>query len=166
MKKKTKRIITSISAALLLFVYYNYDYKYVPQYEIVCNNKTHCYASYRNGNVYIVKDIKQMKNIDIDENDVIVIDNRNSKDPDYKILCSYLITDKNARNDIIEILCQYEEEHPSKWNRTKESMRVEWFVHNLLHIFNYQTDHTTDVDLNNQDEEKFNNEIYQKLLKI
>ena len=56
--------------------------------------------------------------------------------------------------------------YPSKWNRSLKSMRLEWFVHNLLHDFNYKLDHTTDVDFNNEDEQKFDKEVIRKLLKL
>jgi len=164
MKKRTKRIITSITAALLLFVYYNYDYKYVPNYEIICNKKNHCYATYSKGNVYIVKNRDSIR--DIKEDDIIILDQRNGKDPNFKIISSYLITNKNIRNEIIEILCSYEEDYPTKWDRTKESMRLEWFVHNLLYTLNYERNRTTDLDLNNQDEELYRKEFYNKVLKI
>ena len=168
MKKRTKRIIVSITAALMLFVYYNYDYKYVPQYEIVGTNysSTKPYAKYRYGNVYIVKNEKSIDKNEENPYDVFVIDRREGNDPNFRIISSCEINDKDARDDILEILLQYEKEHPSNWNRTIESLRIEWFVHNFLHFFNYKTDHTTDVDLNNKDEEKFDNKFYGKILKI
>ena len=163
MKKRTKRIITSITAALMLLVYYNYDYKYVPNYEIVCKSN-HCFATYSKGNVYIVKNINKIPNVSPD--DIIIIDDTKSNDPDFKIISSYLITDKNIRNDIIEIIFEYASLHPSKWNRTRESMRLEWFVHNFLYQFNYERNRTTDVDFNNNDEEQYKKEFYNKILKI
>ena len=45
-------------------------------------------------------------------------------------------------------------------------MRVEWFVHNFLHFFQYQIDRTVDVDLNNDDEEKYQNDLIKILFKI
>ena len=164
MKKKTKRIITSITVAMLLFVYYNYDYKYVPSYEIVCNQEDHCFAYYKNGKVYIVKDKDEVTNLEPD--DIIIVDDSDGKDPDFKIISSYLINDKNIRNDIIEILFEYVKLHPSNWKRTRKSMRLEWFVHNFLYQFNYERNRTTDVDFNNQDEEQYDKEFYNKILKI
>jgi len=34
-------------------------------------------------------------------------------------------------------------------------MDNEWYAHNFLSAFNYQTNRTNDVDFNNKDEEKF-----------
>ena len=73
-----------------------------------------------------------------------------------QIYSSYKISDTNVRNEILNILMEYEKKHPSKWERSLNSMKVEWFVHNLLHLFNYRLDHTTDVDFNNADEEIYN----------
>ena len=168
MKKKTKRIIASVTATfLLLFVYYNYDYKYVPEYEIVgFLNNSKPFATYRYGNIYIVKNEKNVPSELDNPYDVYIIDQRKGDDPNIIIISSYEITDKDARNDILEVLLEYEKMYPSEWNRTIESLRIEWFVHNFLHFFNYKPDHTTDVDLNNGDEEKFSNKIYGKILKI
>ena len=61
----------------------------------------------------------------------------------------------------------YEELYPSEWNRTIESMRLEWFVHNASHMFNYKLDHSDDVDLDNDDQLKYENvNILNKLLKL
>ena len=166
MKKKTKIVITSITAACMLFAYYNYDYKYVPEYQVIeCNNKSNIFkAKYRNGNVYIVKSLKEIDYIN--ESDIIVLDQRYKDDPNMKIISSHEINDKNIRNDIIEILLEYEKLYPSKWTRTIESMRLEWFVHNLFYDLNYKRNHTNNVDLDNNDEDKYQNKILNKILKI
>ena len=165
MKKKTKIVITSITTACLLFVYYNYDYKYMPKYEIIADNPSPVFtAKYRNGNVYIVKNLNDVDVVS--ENDIIILDERNKKDPNMKVISSHEIYDKEIRNDIIEILNEYEEMYPSKWNRSLESMRLEWFVHNFFYELNYKRNHTNNVDLNNNDEEKYQNDVLHRILKI
>ena len=145
--------------------YYNYDYKYVPKYEIIEDKKNPFFtAKYRYGSVYIIKDLREIDSID--ENDIIILDQRNKSNPNMKIISSHEITDKNIRNDIIEILLEYEKMYPSKWDRTIESMRLEWFVHNLFYDINYKRDHTDNVDLDNDDENKYQNKILNKILKI
>ena len=64
---------------------------------------------------------------------------KDSKDSEFKIYDSYKIRDKESRNEIIEVLMHYEKENPSKWCRTKESMRLEWYIHNILHDLNSHT---------------------------
>ena len=50
----------------------------------------------------------------------------------------------------------YEQECPSEWQRSIESMRREWQVHNLFYSFSFKTKNTGDVDLNNEDEDIYN----------
>ena len=42
-------------------------------------------------------------------------------------------------------------------------MRLEWLMHNLSFLFNYQQHRTEDVDLNNADEELYDNKLLQKV---
>ena len=79
---------------------------------------------------------------------------------------SYKINDKDRRNDILEVLCLYENMYPSDWNRSLESMRLEWFMHNLGHDFNYKKDHSDHVDLNNEDEDDYDDKVLRKLFRL
>ena len=63
------------------------------------------------------------------------------------------------------ILYIYELQHPSNWNRTIDSMIVEWKVHNLLHSIGYKLKRTTDVDLNNEDEIIYNDMVLKFILR-
>ena len=164
-KKKTKVIAISTITAVLLFVYYNYDYKYTPKYDIVYDNKEDVFtALYSYGKVYIVNDLNKINNLL--ENDIVILDERDSDNPNMKIISSHYISDKDIRNDIITIMLEYEKKYPSNWSRTIESMRLEWFVHNLFYDLNYKRNHTNNVDLDNNDEEKYNNKTLQRILKI
>ncbi len=167
MKKRTKIVITSLSLAALMFTYYNIDYKYTPKYEIV--GYVDCvkpYATYSLGKVYIIKNEDLIDKITLSENDVIIIDQREDDNPNMRIMASCNITNKDARNEIIEIIQEYNRKYPSNWNRTNESLRLEWFVHNFLYDFDYKLDHTTDVDLDNKDEDYFNKPFFNHLIKI
>ena len=83
-----------------------------------------------------------------------------------RIYDSYKIDDKDRRNDILEVLCLYENMYPSDWNRSLESMRLEWFMHNLGHDFNYKKDHSDHVDLNNEDEDDYDDKVLRKLFRL
>ncbi len=124
-----------------------------------------CYATYSCGSVYI-GDRCFLNEINCSEGDVLVEDLRDDNDPNMKIINSMEIDDKNIRNEILEILCDYEEEYPSKWNRSIDSMRLEWFMHNIGYTNGLETRRTKDVDLNNEDEEKYNNKVLSKLLRL
>ena len=80
-----------------------------------------------------------------------------------KICDSYKIRSSKERREILEIMCLYEECYPTDWDRSIESMQLEWTLHNLSYDFNYQRESSTDVDLDNEDEVKYTNKILQKL---
>ena len=165
MKKKTKIIITSITLAGLLFVRCENNYVYTPNYSIVENHNNKIWqAKYRYGNVYIVKDLNYIKKVDV--NDIVVLDSRNDKDPDMTIISSYEVNDKEARNDILEIIMEYERLYPSDWNRSMESMRLEWLIHNALYNIDYKRNHTDNVDFDNSDESDYCYPILNKILML
>ena len=166
MERKTKRKILAVASAVLIGVtYYNIDHVYHPTYEILQEQKA--FASYSKGKIYIGDDDFLNSLTDLCEDDILVCDERfYEKDPNMKIYSSYRITDKNIINEILEVLCYYEECYPSPWERTIESMRLEWYVHNLSYIFDHRRDRVTDVDLNNKDEKKYNDEFLRKILKL
>ena len=83
-----------------------------------------------------------------------------------KIYSSYRIDDRDLRNEILEVLCRYEECYPSPWDRTIESMRLEWLMHNYSYFFNHETNRTEDVDLNNKEEEYYDNPILRRMFKV
>ena len=83
------------------------------------------------------------------------------------VICnSCNIRDKDIRNEILEVLCCYEEMYPSRWDRTIESMRLEWFYHNVSYYLNYKVSHSSEVDLNNGDEERYDNKVLSRILRI
>lgn len=58
--------------------------------------------------------------------------------------------------EISSMLLAYNDENPSipSWNRTLNSMVIEWDIHNKVYDMGYARDSTADVDLNNKDEGK------------
>lgn len=167
MKKRVKIVITSITLAFLLFAHCKTDYEYVPRYAIVENSEEYFWrAKYRFGYVYIITDKEDIDKLSLEDKDVVILDDRSAPDPNVRVFSSYKITDKLARNDIIEILDEYERMFPSDWDRTVESMRLEWYVHNLLYDLYYQRDRTENVDFNNEDEDDYRKHVLNKILKI
>ena len=166
MKKnfKIKNLVIASTISLASIVLFKYEHKYTPEYEII-NEDNLAYARYRNGLVYI-GDKSFLNSLTVNENDILILDNRSDSELDVKIYSSYLIKDKDIRNDIINIIYEYEKENPSNWNRSIESMRVEWFVHNFLHTFNYETDRTKDVDFHNDEEDLYDNYILRQVFKL
>lgn len=126
-------------------------YKYHPNYEIL--DESDAYAKYAGGYVYI-GDEDYLKGIKFKTGDVLVLDEREEKD-NIKIINSYKITDKEFRNDIINIILEYENEYPSNWDRSVETMRDEWTVHNILYGLHIKEDSTTDADFENYEEKVY-----------
>jgi len=165
--KKIKKKLLAISTALvLLTAYSSIDHLYQPNYEIVEENPSGPFGCYSCGYIYIGS-LTYLKSLtDITENDILVLDQRYKADPNMKIFSSYRITDKDLRNEILEVLCRYEECYPSPWNRSIESMRLEWLMHNLSYYINNEPNRAGDVDLNNNEEEYYNNPVLRKIFKI
>lgn len=163
MKQKWKRKFASI-AAFIILLSYTHDHSYESHYEILDDDLA--YASYRNGNIYI-GDMDFLLQLKPTEGDILVLDQRSRiVDPNMKIYHSYEITDRDTRNEILEVLCSYEKEHPSDWDRSIESMRLEWFCHNVSYLFEYESFRSSAVDLNNADEKKFDSKILQKIFRL
>lgn len=94
-----------------------------------------------------------------------VIDKRNYNDPFFQIYNSYLINDKDTMFKIINGLIDYEKEYPSRWDRTADSMFIEWCVHNMCYYLDIEVDRTRDVDLDNDDETLYNKKVLTMIAK-
>ncbi len=110
---------------------------------------------YNSGIIYIGNEKYLDKIINLKDNDLLVLDNRNLDDPNFRIYNSHKIIDPLIREEIIEALLYYEELYPTNWYRTKNSLNREWLIHNIMYYLGYKLDHTTDVDLNNADENTY-----------
>ena len=122
-------------------------------------NLNNGYIEYSKGRIFIGNKKYLSSLDDIKEGDVLILDQRNAKAPNIKIYNSYLINDILTINEILNIIYEYEKINPSNWDRSIESMRNEWVIHNLLYYSNKEINRTKDVDLNNIDEEKYKNII-------
>ena len=165
MKKKLdkRKVFAGLGVALVLT--FPYKHKYKSNYTIL-NKPDGAFASYSDGLIYI-GDKYYINSLDnINDGDILVIDERYKKDPNMVICSSCNIKNKDTRNDILEVLCEYEEMYPSDWDRSIESMRFEWFCHNMAYYVNYKVKDSSEVDLNNKDEDKYNNKILRRIFRI
>lgn len=117
---------------------------------------------YSKGKIYIGDDAYLSSLENVEENDILVLDERKEYDPNMKIYDSYKINNIDDLEEILNVLLNYEKNNPSDWNRTLKSMRNEWLYHNVLYFINYQRDRTKDVDLNNVDEKTYVKAIISK----
>lgn len=158
MKAKSiiKRITLYSSMVSLLFILNSSSVRKKDRNYVLSNIKVEKgKIEYRYGTIYI-GDKEYLNQIELlNNNDVLVLDRRDDKDPNLKIFNSYRFDDYLIRDEIISCLLYYEELFPTKWNRSKNSLKREWLVHNMMHYIGYSRDRTTDVDLNNSDEKKY-----------
>ena len=160
MKEKWKRKLVYLTAFIITLSLHMFS-EPPQEYEILEDSPA--FARYSGGLVYI--DDNRNGECLLQEGDVLVLDQRNSKDPNIKICDSYKIKSYKERKEILEILCLYEDCFPTEWDRSLESMLLEWNMHNKSYFFDYERKSSTDVDLNNADEEKYDSVVLQKLLK-
>ena len=152
-KKKKAIIILSTFFAILLTPKVKKNSKEIQINEKYVYHSVTPYATYSNGNVYIINS-KELLNI-INDNDICIIDQRETLDPDMHIHNSSKIKNLKQMNEIISIIEDYENKYPSSWNRTHKSMINEWIIHNISYEFGYNIDSSKSVDLNNSDENKY-----------
>lgn len=164
-KRQHRLIVLALLAGLTFFS--TRERKYEPDYEIVAEDEfDNPFARYSKGNIYIGSEeyINYIKPY-VNEEDILIIDSSSiSDDPNFTIIDSYLIEDKDLINEILEVIIAYAELHPSHWNRSIESMRNEYMIHNIFYNLNYERERTSSVDLNNEDEEKYNSKLLSKIL--
>ncbi len=117
------------------------------------------FATYNNYHIYI--DDKESIELIMDDskNNIYVIDGRSGNNPNMAICNSFQIKDPKLMQEILKILLEYEKQFPSAWNRTLSSMEKEWFIHNICHSLGLEIGRTSEVDLDNLDEENFQNII-------
>ena len=85
------------------------------------------------GNVYVIQfdqlnDMNNAKN----KNDIVIIDNRAADKPSMQVRNSHTISNKNYQTQICQIMLDYNSNNPvtPAWNRTVDSMLIEWQAHN------------------------------------
>lgn len=162
--RKRGRFKIVLCASLLTLGLFSIDHHYQPNIQILDSNEA--FASYSEGLVYI-GDEDYIDSLDfVQDSDILVCDERLSKDPNIKIIDSYKLTDKDLCNEVLEILCEYEKENPTEWDRSMTSMRLEWFCHNFSYNASNEVTRTKDVDLNNDDEQKYFHPWVNKILKL
>ena len=164
MKKLDKKVkyALAVGAACVLITPIQKEYVYSePEYEILTEDLA--YAKIGDSKIYIGNE-DYINHISYGENDVLVLDQR-VENNNIKIISSHKITDKDMQNCILCVIEQYERENPTTWDRSLESMRVEWHAHNFFYGLNFKKSSTEDVDFENNEENLYNNEIIKKIFR-
>lgn len=120
------------------------------EYEILAN-----YSCSNGKEIVISKSFSQDYVRENSDNTIFVVDSRYDKDPDMVICDSYKVIDLKTMREILTILKEYENNNPTEWDRSIDSMINEWVIHNLGYYFGYKRESTIDTDLNNSDEESY-----------
>ena len=167
MKKKSKKnILVYLSALLVALSLSQSKHK---KSEIETDTKDKIYeicGTYNRGNIYVCKALTNVDKVYevCNENDVVVVDQCDLKDPNMKIVSSYKITDKDEMKEILNVIKDYCKKKGSNWDRSIYSMENEWIVHNICSNLSIKRVSTVDVDLNNSDEKLYNSKIVGKIL--
>ena len=160
-KERNKKILC-IFLSIYMAIVSNYflpkqkkEIEYNPDYVV---GKLVPYAKYNGKNIYIAPD-ELIDEADLDKDGIYIGQcfKNNKNDFNMSIHDSYKIIYSDDQNAILTILIHYDKEYPSEWNRTLESMKNEWDIHNICYYLGYETERTGTVDLNNFDEEMYNN---------
>ena len=129
---QAKRIYLLIASYLIiLFSVKNHTPYKTPK--ITYNNSfnieyDNTYATYYNKEI-IIGSKDYIKSIgEYNDNTIYIIDERDGDDPDMSIYDSYKIFNAKTRKDILNILLEYEDNNPTKWDRTYKSMYNEWLL--------------------------------------
>ena len=171
MDRKTRiKSILFLYITLVITIYLFDDYEYKNNKYIIYSETDEAFGAYKGGKIYIgdrdyiisVKDKAKKGDILIERG---YKTNDNCLDPNYKIYSSHLITDKEDRNAILNVLNIYNELNPFGFNRSLDSMRIEWSVHNILYELGFERERTKDVDLNNDDEKIYSNPVLKHFIK-
>ena len=160
MQNKLRRKLAGVGAFFVLLSFRVWRPKEL-KYEILDSGEA--YASYSGGLIYIGR--SEYHHYSLEDGDIFILDSRWDANPDMKIFNSYKVLDSCERSEVLSVLCEYEKNNPSEWDRSLESMELEWTLHNLGYYFNVKRDSSADVDLDNSDEEIYNNKVLQKALK-
>ena len=89
-------------------------------------------GNYSEGNVYLVTD-KDDVHTDF-PGDIVVLDYRGpNQDDGVEIAYSFVTKNKKHQMEILMLLYNFEQANPTGWNRSVDSMLIEWDAHNDSH---------------------------------
>ena len=166
MRKNSKNVLVYLMALLVSLSLFHNKGKKKEIYNFTNDTSYTMYGTYKRGNVYICDSLLNVDKVYevCSENDVVVVDQTECKDPNMKIVSSYKITDKEEMIEILNVIKEYCKNKGKNWDRSIYSMENEWIVHNICSNLSIKKDRTDDVDLNNSDEKLYNSKIIGKML--
>ena len=156
MNKRKKAIILLYTYLILWFIpkKNKNNITYNDNYNSLYNQE---FATYDDNLIYIIPITHANEIPNNNENNIYVIDYRNSNNPVIAINNSYQIISIKEIKAIIEVLQEYENKYPSNWDRTTKSMFNEWLIHNICYYLNIERNRTKEVDFDNDEEIIYSN---------
>ena len=88
--------------------------------------------------------------------ETVVYDDRYSENPSFRIYDSYRIRKNSLKREVLFAMIAYNEAYPSepKWQRTVDSLVLEWMEHNFAYRVGFLRSRACNVDLDNHAEGK------------
>ena len=86
------------------------------------------------------------------KHNVTIVDERDIRDSNVKVLNSYKINNVFKMMDIINEIIEYDKANPSNWDRNKYGMFVEWAIHNMAYNLGFFTESSASVDFSSFEE--------------
>ncbi len=100
----------------------------------------------------------------MEKSDMFIVDERFSLDPNMKIYNSYLVTRLDDIEEVLDVMEAYEETYPSSFERSRESMKMEWVFYNLLYFCDSRK-LIRSVNFSNLDGIVYDSPVLKKILK-
>lgn len=88
--------------------------------------------------------------------EIAVYDDRFTENPSFRIFDSYQIRKNSVKREVLSAMIAYNEAYPSepKWQRTENSLVLEWMEHNFAYRVGFLRSRASNVDLDNRAEGK------------
>ena len=88
--------------------------------------------------------------------EIAVYDDRYSENPSFRIFDSYRIRKNSVKREVIRYMIAYSTSYPTDpaWQRTEDSLVLEWMEHNFAYRVGFLRSRAQNVDLDNHAEGK------------
>ena len=88
--------------------------------------------------------------------EIAVYDDRFTQNPSFRIYDSYRIRKNSIKREVLSAMIAYNEAYPTepRWQRTMESLVLEWMEHNFAYRVGFLRKRACNVDLDNHAEGK------------
>ena len=88
--------------------------------------------------------------------EIAIYDDRTTANPSFRIYDSYRIRKNSIKREVLSAMIAYNEAYPTepRWQRTMDSLVLEWMEHNFAYRVGFLRSRASNVDLDNHAEGK------------